>query len=239
MLVLTKKRTDTSTPPLAPRPQPDRYEPMPSLVQLPGWIWRRTGAGLRALIALVLLAGVVGAVVVGREIIEDKRTDAGAQRRQEARLRAQRAQSLRAEQRPRFGRSDAIAAPGAPAPRQLAARSEMVNELATAIAGDARRRVRQGALDGSILRADCEPFPRTVEGKGAHESIARRGGRYSCIAVTAEFEGGDGGIGGVLGHQYRALIDFATGRYAFCKVSGQSGPSREQLVTTPRVCGGR
>ena len=48
-----------------------------------------------------------------------------------------------------------------------------------------------------------------------------------------------GGIaGGVIGHQYRALVDFRTGRYAYCKISGQSGPSRDQLVTTPRACGG-
>jgi hypothetical protein len=43
----------------------------------------------------------------------------------------------------------------------------------------------------------------------------------------------------VIGHQYRILVDFQTGGYAYCKISGQAGPSREQLVTTPRACGGR
>jgi hypothetical protein len=42
----------------------------------------------------------------------------------------------------------------------------------------------------------------------------------------------------VIGHQYRAEVDFGDGRYAFCKVSGQAGPAREQLVTTPKACGG-
>jgi hypothetical protein len=107
-----------------------------------------------------------------------------------------------------------------------------MDDLATAIATDARARVRRGELDGRIRRVDCEPFPRTVDGRGADDDLSRRRGRYACLAVTSEF------TGGLLGHQYRALVDFETGRYAYCKISGQSGPSRDQLVTTPRACGG-
>ncbi len=85
---------------------------------------------------------------------------------------------------------------------------------------------------------ECEPFPRSVDAVGAHEQLGRSSGRYACVAVTAEFGTGEAGATGVIGHQYRTMADFETGRYAFCKVSGQAGPSREQLVTTPRVCGG-
>jgi hypothetical protein len=99
--------------------------------------------------------------------------------------------------------------------------------------------VRRGELDGPVRRAVCEPFPRTVNGIGADRDLSRRSGRYSCVAVTAGFGRGEASIGGVIGHQYRTLVDFESGRYAFCKVSGQAGPSREQLVTTPRACGGR
>jgi len=77
-----------------------------------------------------------------------------------------------------------------------------------------------------------------VAGVGAHETLSRRDGRYSCIAITSESEGTDV-TQAVLGHTYRALVHFDTGRYGYCKVSGQAGPSREQLVTTPRACGGR
>ena len=113
-----------------------------------------------------------------------------------------------------------------------------MERLSALILADARRRVALGELDGPIRRVECEPFPRTVEGVGADRDLGRRRGGYACIAITAEF-GGAAGARGVIGHQYRALVDFATGRFAYCKVSGQAGPAREQLATTPRACGGR
>ena len=223
---------------MAPDRQPERYEPLPSVAELPGWIWRRTGRGLRILIACLLLAGVALALVLAADISQTKREDADAQRRREAEARAQRTRELRAEQRPRLGSFESVAAPGADAARRLEVRADQIDELAGAIAADARRRVRTGALDGPILRVDCEPFPRTVAGVGAHENLSRRDGRYSCIAITSESEGTDV-VGAILGYTYRALVHFDTARYGYCKVSGQAGPSREQLVTTPRACGGR
>jgi hypothetical protein len=223
---------------LAPDRQPERYEPLPSVAELPGWIWRRTGRGLRILIACLLLAGVALVLVLAADISETKREEADAQRRREAEAKAQRTRELRVEQRPRLGSFESVAPPGADAARRLEVRAGQIDELAGAIAADARRRVRTGALDGPILRVDCEPFPRTVAGVGAHETLSRRDGRYSCIAITSESEGTNVAQA-VLGHTYRALVHFDTGRYGYCKVSGQAGPSREQLVTTPRACGGR
>jgi hypothetical protein len=147
--------------------------------------------------------------------------------RERAERRAALVRELEAEQRPRFERSASVAPR-----RQLSARAALLDEVAATIATDARARVRGGELAGRIRRVECEPFPRGVDGAGAEADPTRRRGRYACLAVTSEFEGG------LLGHQYRALVDFTTGRFAFCKVSGQSGPSREQLVTTPRACGG-
>jgi hypothetical protein len=155
-----------------------------------------------------------------------------ATRREQADRRAQLVRELEAEQRPRFARSSAVVPSSAPPRRQLAARAALLDDLAAAIGADARARIRRGELAGRVRRVECEPYPRTVDGRGADDDLTRRRGRYGCLAVTSEFEGG------LLGHQYRALVDFETGRYAFCKISGQSGPSREQLVTTPRACGG-
>ena len=179
------------------------------------------------------------ALVLAPDIRQTKREEADTQRRQAAEARTQRVRELRAEQRPRLGAFESLPPPGAGAARRLEVRAEQIDELVGTIAADARRRVRAGALDGPILRVDCQPFPRTVAGVGAHEDLSRRDGRYSCIAITSEFGGTDDVAGGVLGHPYRALVHFDTGRYGYCKVSGQAGPSREQLVTTPRACGGR
>ncbi len=216
----------------------DRYEPLPDITRLPAWIWQRMGRGVRIAGALVLLTVVAGAALLLPGIEESKDDRARSEERQRAAARAELARRLEREQRPRFARSAAVAPAGAPAAARLAARAELVNQMPAALLADARRRVRGGTLDGPVLRVECEPFPRSVDGRGADTDLSRRTGRYSCIAVTAEFERSEQSIGGVVGHQYRARADFESGRYAYCKVSGQAGPSRDQLVTTPRACGG-
>lgn len=211
---------------------------MPGIVDLPGWLWRRMGrtARLTALGAVVLLVAAAAALVP--VILESKEDQAEADRRDRAERRAELIRTLETEQRPRLRRSTSVAPPGATPSRQLEARSNLMDELNAEILADARARVRSGDLDGPIRRVECEPFPRSVDAVGAHEQLGRRTGRYACVAVTAEFGTGEVGATGVIGHQYRTMADFETGRYAFCKISGQAGPSREQLVTTPRVCGG-
>jgi hypothetical protein len=219
-------------------PRPERYEPMPGIAELPGWLWRRTGraARLTLLGALIVLLATAAALVP--VILESKEERAESDRRERAERRAELIRRLETEQRPRHRRSTSVAPPEAAANEQLEARSALMDELNAQILADARARVRRGDLDGPIRRVECEPFPRSVDGVGAHQQLGRRTGRYACVAVTAEFGTGEVGATGVIGHQYRTMVDFETGRYAFCNVSGQAGPSREQLVTTPRVCGG-
>jgi len=244
VLVLRLPGAQHPSPVTSPTPteqdprQRDRYEPMPGIVDLPGWLWRRTGrtARLTALGAVILL--VAGAAALVPVILESKEDRAEADRRDRAERRAELIRTLETEQRPRLRRSTSVAPPGATPSRQLEARSNLMDELNAEILADARARVRSGDLDGPIHRVECEPFPRSVDAVGAHEQLGRRTGRYACVAVTAEFGTGEVGATGVIGHQYRTMADFETGRYAFCKISGQAGPSREQLVTTPRVCGG-
>jgi hypothetical protein len=218
--------------------EPDRYEPLPGIAALPGWIWRKLGRRIRLVAGVALLSVVATAAALIPAILESKEDRAETERRERAERRAELARTLRAEQRPRFRHSRSVAPPGAAPGRRLAARAALMDELSGAILADARLRVRRGALDGPIRRVECEPFPRTVEGGGADRDLSRKTGRYSCIAVTAEFARGEESIGGVIGHQYRTRVDFESGRYAFCKISGQAGPSREQLATTPRACGG-
>jgi hypothetical protein len=218
--------------------EPERYEPLPGIAALPGWLWRKMGRGVR-IAGLVLLVAAVGTgVALTPSLLESKEKRAESEQRERAESRAELARRLHAEQRPRVRRSESVAPPGAAPASQLAARSTLMEEMSAEVLSDARHRVARGQLKGPIRRVTCEPFPRTVAGVGADEDLSRRIGRYSCIAVTAEFARGEGSIGGVIGHQYRIKVDFESGRYAFCKVAGQAGPSREQLATTPRVCGG-
>jgi hypothetical protein len=202
-----------------------RYEPLPGLAELPAWVWRRAGRGARIGAGLVLLAALAAAVAMVPALRDAAREQDVALQRARAEQRADLVRRLEAEQRPVHGRSRAVAA-------TLAARASTMDEITSAMTSDARARVRRGELDGRIRRVACEPFPRTIDGIGADRDLTRRRGRYSCLAITSEF------TGGVIGHQYRVLVDFQSGRYAFCKTTLQSGPSRDQLVTTPRACGG-
>lgn len=219
MLVLVLVMSDPD------RIEPPRYEPLPGLAALPGWVWRRAGRGARLGAAVALLVVIAAGVTLVPALRDAARAQDAALQRERAGQRAELAHRLAAEQRPRHGRSRSVAP-------TLAARASLMDDVAAAIAADARARVRRGELDGPIRRVECEPFPRTVDGRGADRDLSRRRRRYSCLAITSAFSGG------VIGHQYRVLADFETGRYALCKVAGQPGPSRDQLATTPRACGG-
>jgi hypothetical protein len=218
--------------------RPDRYEPLPGSTRLPSWVWSRMGRGVRITLGVVLLAAVAAAVPLIVAISQSKQERAESERRERSELQEQHIRRLQAEQRPRFGRSESAAPAGARASVRLAARARLLDEVSATILADARRRVRAGALNGPIVRVRCEPFPRTAKGVGADKDLSRRRGRYSCLAVTTEFERSEVSVGGALGHPYRAKVDFETGRYAYCKISGRPDPTPDPRVTTPEACGG-
>lgn len=218
---------------MSPVPEPERYEPMPGLVRLPAWLWGKMGRLARIAAVVAVLAAGAATAVLAPQISETKEKRSARDRRAAAQQRVERRRALAAEQRPRTARSDATAPSAASARERLDARAALMIDVRRTIEADARRRVEEGQLDGTIRRVECERFPRGVGAKPADETLDQRRGRYSCTAVTSEFKGG------VLGHPYRVLVDFESGRFTFCKISGVTGPSREdRLVTTPRACGG-
>ena len=102
--------------------------------------------------------------------------------------------------------------------RSAGERGALVSELESSVLRDARARVRKKELRGPIRRVACEP--------------TRRGDHVlSCTAVTNELEAADENannreVTGVTGHPFRAVVDFETGRYAWCKrifVPGEGG----------------
>jgi hypothetical protein len=211
-----------------------RYEALPGLTGLPSWIWRRLPRPVKVGVALLPFVAVGLVLALGPGIEEGKEKRASAQAERLAEARAERVERLRREQRPRF-------AAGEPAAASLAGRRRLLDRAAAAVFADARARVAAGGLDGPIRRVECERYPRTVDGRGAHEDTSQRFGRYACLAVTSEFAPGEANEGGMIGHPYRMRIDFGTGRYALCKVSGRAGEGSigtTPLVPVPRACGG-
>ena len=214
--------------------RPDRYEPLPGIAGLPAWIWRRLPRAGRIGVGLLPLALVGLALLLGPGIDESKDERARAEAERLASLRAERVERLRAEQRPLFGR-------GAPAGTDLGLRAALVDGLPAAVLEDARARAGAGTLDGPIRSVECEPFPRSADGTGAHLDPHRSTGRYSCLAVTREVKATAVNEPGAIGHPYRVRVDFETGRYALCKVSGRAGEGAigtQSFVPVPVVCGG-
>jgi hypothetical protein len=59
--------------------------------------------------------------------------------------------------------------------------------------------------------------------------------------VTADILPGRSTNGGAIGYPYRARVDFASGRFALCKVSGVPGEGsllQQVAVPVPVACGG-
>jgi hypothetical protein len=209
-------------------PPAERYEPLPGLLGLPGFMLRKLSPGGRKIAAglgVLLLAGTVAAVIVlAPRISESKReraaTEQLARERAVARLREQ----LIAEQRPRRGtvRVDGEAE---------GATRALIGPVERAITNDARARAAAGELDKAARRTACRP-------------LARRGRQVllRCTAVTSEVEATESTRGLVLGYSYRAAISPETGRFAFCKQAGRPAlglpdPSL-RAIELPRVCGG-
>jgi hypothetical protein len=219
------------------QPGGDRYEPLPSIPELPRYLWRRLPRPARVAVALLPVAVVVLIVLLapGIDSSKDERRAAEQQRLEQA--RSERLQQLRVEQRPRIQRGDAAAPASAPAAARLRARERLLSGATTAILADARER----GLRGPIRRVECEPFPRTTSGAGVERKLGQRVGRYECLAVTADVERTATQGSGVIGHPYRLQVDFESGRYGFCKVSGRAGEGalgRSHPIGVPRACGG-
>jgi hypothetical protein len=214
--------------------KPDRYEPMPGFIDLPGWLWRRIPPVAKVGLVVALVALIAVALMIAPDIRESKSERERAEQQERLRARAAREARIRREQRPRF-------MDGPAATTGVGARRRLLDEASASVLADARRREAAGQLRGPIRKIDCEPFPRNTTGIGAEDGTSQRFGRYACLAVTAEFTETESTSGGLLGHPYRMRIDFDTGRYAFCKIAGR--PAEGQLkrrlgVTVPPVCGG-
>jgi hypothetical protein len=224
---------------MAPPAQPDRYEPLPTLLEVPGWLvrklsrrWRRVG------IALLLAFAVVVAVGVPLLIAAKQRDDVAADRAA-ARAKAARIAALRAEVRQIDG--SGTAARGLTGAGALAARRALVQDLSAAITADAARRAASGEFSHAAERVECSRFPPGARGEDPAADLRARSGRYACLAVTADFPRSSASTGGALGYPYRALLHFGSGHYTFCKISGRPGEmliNRSIHIAVPAACGG-
>ena len=212
----------------------DRYEPLPGLLQLPGYVWRRLGRTAKVAIVVAAVAAVVAAILAAPSIQRSKEERSRDEAAKSARIEQQQIELTRRTQRPRFGRDAAAGA-------DLGARRQLLSSAEGSILTDASTRSAAGEFNGPIQRVACEGFPPGENIVAADADRSKRVGLYECIAVTSQIPATSGNRTGLLGHPYRMRINFDNGRYAFCKVRGRPGELAVRAprpVNLPRVCGG-
>ena len=185
----------------------------PRDVVVPPVPWGKVGIGALALVVL----GVFTALVIAPAIDDEKQRSAAEEQRALQRRVAARRVRMREEQRAVRG---AVKAGG---------RAAALERVEAAIGVDAARR-----FDANGEPAACDPV--------AGEDAAAARVLYSCFATVREIVGaGDQeGASGAIAVPYRASIDFAARRYAFCKANPPAGeqglPDPRGIVELPSVC---
>jgi type II secretory pathway component PulM len=221
----------------------DRYEPLPSLAELPSYLIRRLSPRGRRLLAVGGAALVVAAIVLVAVVAPHGRSRAAQQDAQNAQRAASDLAALRAryarEARPIQGTGPAAGErQGRPA---LEPRRALVASLEAAVLADARKRSRSGELSGHYRSVGCFKFPKGVHDLPPADDLARSIGIVECIAATAQVAPDRTTTGSTIGQPYRARIDFPHGRYTFCKIVQQPGElaiQRDAVLKVPKACGG-
>ena len=221
----------------------DRYDPLPGLTEIPAWLIRKLsprGRKIAGVIAALALIGAAVALYFAIPAITDTKQDrAEAERRAAQQREADLVAKLKAEQRLVEGQG--TAAKGLTGSAAIDARHALADDLRVAVHDDAVARVNSGELTHPIKRVECERYPRGARGEDPATDLANRFGRYSCLAVTADAPKLDTQSPSSIGYPYRARVDFPTGKFTFCKISGRPGEGslvRKSPVRVPAACGG-
>jgi hypothetical protein len=218
---------------------PDRYEPLPGVLGIPRFLLGKLSRRGRIAVAAVVLLALAGTAAALPGIVESKREHAAAEQREAERAHAARLVELRAELRRVDGRG--TPARGLRGDAAVTARRALAADLAAAVTRDAAARADSGEFAQRTIRADCSRFPAGAHGEDPATDLAQRRGRYACLAITADIPAQAATSGGSIGYPYRALVDFPSGRFSFCKISGRPGElsvPRKIEVPVPAACGG-
>ena len=213
---------------------PDRYEPMPGITRLPGFLWGKlppAGKGILVVLAL----GAVAAVALSIPDVNSRKADNRARElREERDARRARLQRLRRQTRPRTLTVATLDDPASAAAVRIEARRRTMGRLRSEIVAAA------GKLEGPPAKlARCERVP--ADPRPPVADLSARTVILSCVAVTSEVTANERTTGFDVGYTYRARVDFRSGRLGFCRTIGQPGEgsfTRETQVPASASCGG-
>jgi hypothetical protein len=190
-----------------------------------------TAAVVAAVLLVVALAVSISLVLTTKS--EDKAKQSAAQRA----LVARQAAKLRVQERPVGGRLTVVRDPlHAPAGQRLQTRKAELAAFEAAITADARHRIAQGRLTGSVRETLCTNIERGIP-RGEELDLGIRIGRYDCVAVQRDVIKNNRVVGH-LGYDYFGVLDFATGGYVLCQGVPNESEAGQALATVPlpRAC---
>lgn len=194
----------------------------------------RRRAAQVVVVAAVLLAVAVGAFAALRAAGDR----ADREKAETARAVAARKVELRRLQAPKRGGEPSLTDPAAAAPeRRRSVRARLVEATEAAITTDARARIASGELQGEVVRTDCGPIEKRPDAVGDDTRLEIAVGRFDCIAVSRPVIDGDGTRVADFGFAFVAAVDFARGRFVWCRNNPpQSERGESVYVRLDRAC---
>ena len=222
--------------------EPERRQPLPSLVRLPAHLLRGLTPLRRRLVLTAAVTLVTAIAVAGVAFVPSLRAEREARVAAEARrAAADRAASLARLDREAEALTGAgPAARGVAAGRVVTTRRRLLDELEADVLADSQLRARRGELKGAYRSAACFEFPKRLTEQRPEQQVRRSVMRMECIAVSSEVRSSELSTGSLIGQPFRARVDFARGRFAWCKIVQRPGELsiQQALFRVPRRCGG-
>jgi len=193
----------------------------PRDVEVPPIPWRKlaiwTGVG-----ALVL--GIALAIMIPR-INEGKSERAASAAAEQARVRALNRERVIKLQQPRTGEFASLKpAKNAGPAAEVAARAQLVAGVETAITADAQKRAAAGEISKVQGPTTCTHTAGTPESGPI--------GVFDCYTVVRKVPKVKTNVAGSIGYPFRAVVNYSTFTYAFCRTEQFPG---EQLIPDPRT----
>ncbi len=188
--------------------------------------------------ALLVVVGIAITVLVAPAIDDGKqRADAREAAAEEARREAA-ARRAAESQRATFVSLAALRPPaGSSAAERRAARGAVVAEVEQRITADAQARAAEGEFRRPSGPTACERAPGTPD---AAADLTVRRGVFDCDTTVRAIVATETNQAGSLTYPFRAVIDFATYRVAWCKTSPPAGeksvPDPRRVVELPSAC---
>ena len=182
--------------------------------------WKKLGIGFG--VAAVVFA-IALAIMVPR-INTTKRETAARRAAEQRQAQAENRARINKEQTPHHGAAVALLpAAGASAREQNAARVQLMNHVRADIVADAHARAARGEMHDVVGVPQCSVVLGTQD-NGAY-------GVYDCFLETHAIPKGVKNVPGAIGYPFRAVVNFKTFTYNWCKTENIPG---EMMVQNPK-----